>query len=156
MMRKDKNMRFLFSGLLFVSLLLACTTGVTISMDSGSPPTFKFRRNFSEVNTLPFFDVIQVAPENQNLPYQDQQFEKNVTVWRIVPEKVDTPIDKLPSITYGRVPVGFIQKTPENGSPPSLAEGKLYQAGGPPVMMRRAIIRFVIRDGKAVQIPIPE
>lgn len=153
---KDDSMRYVFLGLLGAFFLMACTTDVTISMDDGNPPTFKFSRNFSEVNTLPFFDVIQVAPENESLPYQEQQFEKNVTLWRIELEKVDTTIDKLPSITYGHVPTGFIQKIPESGSPPALAEGKLYQAGGPPVMVRRAIIRFAIRNGKAVRIPISD
>ena len=57
-------MRYIFLGLLGV-FLMACATEVTISMDDGNPPTFKFSRNFSEVNTLPFFDVIQVAPENE-------------------------------------------------------------------------------------------
>jgi hypothetical protein len=152
---KDESMRYAVFALLGV-FLMACSTDVTISMDAGNPPTFKFARNFSEVNTLPFFDVVEVARENENLPYHEQHFEKNVTLWRIVPEKVDTPIDQLPSITYGHVPTGFSQKLPESGSPPALVEGRVYEAGGPPVMMRRAIIRFAIRNGRAVRIPISE
>ena len=148
-------MRYAFLALLGV-FLMACSTDVTLSMDEGNPPTFKFARNFSEVNTLPFFDVIEVARENEKLPYHEQHFDKNVTLWRIVPDKVDTAIDQLPAITYGQVPTGFSQKLPESGSPPALVEGKVYQAGGPPVMMRRAIIQFAIRNGRAVRIPISD
>jgi hypothetical protein len=149
-------MRYLFLTLSGVIFLMACTTDVTISMDDGNPPTFKFSRNFSEVNNLPFFDVIQIVPENESLAYHQQQFDRNVTLWRIVPEKAGTTIDQLRSITYGQVPTGFIQQIPEDGSPAPLLEGKLYQAGGPPVMMRRALLRFAIRNGKAVRIPVPD
>jgi len=153
---KGKSMRYVFLCLLSGFILIACSTDVTLSMDDGNPPTFKFAKNFSEVNTLPFFEVVEVARENENLPYHEQHFDKNVTLWRIAPEKVDTPIDQLPAITYGHVPTGFSQKFPESGSPPSLVEGKVYQAGGPPVLMRRAIIQFAIRNGKAVRIPLSE
>jgi len=146
----------LFSSLaLLVLTAISCTTDVTISMDETVPPTFKFERNSSEVNTLPFFDVIEIVSENQKVPYQEQSFDKNITLWRIVPEHSDTPITNLPPITYGRVPSGFVQKIPESGSPPSLSEGKLYQAGGPPVMMRRGTVRFFIRNGKAMKSSIP-
>src|SRR5262245_10728607 len=113
MNQKKKTVLVYLAGL-FIVLLVSCTRDVTISMDAHNHPSFKFRRNFSEVNTLPFFNVIEVAPENRDLPYQEQQFEKNRTIWRIEAEKVDTPIDDLPLITYGRVPKGFIQKIPEN------------------------------------------
>src|SRR5262252_8629542 len=111
---------------LLIVQLTGCTPDVRISMSAENPPTFKFKRNFSEVNTLLFLDVIEIAPENQAVPYDEQHFDKNLILWRIEPEKKDTPIDDLPSITYGRVPPGFVQLTPKEGSPLPLTEGKVY------------------------------
>jgi len=140
---------------LALALLMSCTTDVTVSMDDRPTPTFKFKRNFSEVNTLPFFAVMEIASENRSVPYAEQSFDKNVTLWRIVPQVNDTPIDNLPPITYGKIPPGFVQEIPTDGQPPALVSGKLYQAGGPPVMMRGAIIRFEISNGKAAHVSIP-
>src|SRR5687767_14711366 len=118
---REKRSMFKFSVLsLALALLMSCTTDVTISMDDRPTPTFKFKRNFSEVNTLPFFAVMEIASENRSLPYSEQSFDKNVTLWRIVPQVNDTPIDNLPSITYGRIPPGFVQEIPTDGQPPAL------------------------------------
>ncbi|HZI61789.1 MAG TPA: hypothetical protein VFD62_13825 [Pyrinomonadaceae bacterium] len=123
-------------------------------MSSDIPPSFTFERG--HVNYLDFFFVEEVAPENQNVPYTRQDPDKNVVVWQVWPKSSDDGrIDKLPAITYGKVPAGFVQKIPIDGAPATLVEGKVYEAGGPPVTMSKGFLRFIIKDGKAVRIPVP-
>ena len=137
---------------ILIPVIVSCTGGVTISMDGKNPPTFKFKRNLSEVSNLLMFRIEEIAPENAGVPYLQQQYEKNVTLWRIVAVNGEVAaIDSLPPISYGQVPPGFVQEIPKDGAPPTLAEGKIYEAGGPYAMMPKAMLRFVIRDGKAVQ-----
>ena len=110
----------------------------------------------AHVNYLEFFIVKEIAPENQSVSYMAQNIEKNVVLWQIWPKTSESGrIDKLPKITYGGVLAGFSQKIPEHGPPPALVEGKVYDAGGPPVTMSKGFLRFVIKGGKAVQVPVP-
>jgi len=137
-------------------VLVSCTGGITISMDGKNPPTFKFKRNLSEVSNLLMFRVEEIAPENAEVPYLQQHYEKNVTLWRIVATNSEAAaIDALPPIVYGQIPQGFTQEIPKDGEPPVLREGKIYEAGGPYAMMPKAMLRFIIRDGKTVEIPVP-
>jgi len=77
-------------------------------------------------------------------------------IWQIEPGiGPEREIENLPPITYGVVPPGFSQALPVNGSPPKLVEGKTYEAGGPGVMVPRGVLRFSVRDGKAVRASIP-
>lgn len=71
------------------------------------------------------------------------------TMWEIRPTD-ENLISKLPDITYGVVPHGFRQLTPDQGAPPPLVEGKLYEAGGPAFEANGGTVRFRIKDGRAV------
>jgi hypothetical protein len=134
--------------------IVACQYEVTISMSSDIPPSFKFEKG--HVNYLDFFVVKEVAPENQNVPYTRQDPDKNVVIWQIWPKTSDDGrIDKLPAITYGKVPAGFVQKIPNDVAPATLVEGKVYEAGGPPITMSKGFLRFTIKDGKAMRIEVP-
>lgn len=143
--------------LFLLCISLSCKSDVTISMNSNVPPSFTFKRGrFAHVKYLDFFTVQEIASENQNLPYMRQDSDKNIMLWQVWPKgSQEGLIDHLPNIVYGVVPSGFVQKIPEHGTPPSLVEGKVYEAGGPPVIMSNGFLRFTIKDGKAVQIPIP-
>ena len=78
-------------------------------------------------------------------------------LWEIWPREIEsTDIRKLPHITYGRVPVGFTQKIPAKGAPTPLAEGKIYEAGGPSSGADMDVFRFTIKDGHAVEMPLPQ
>jgi hypothetical protein len=141
--------------LLVSSTLVACNSEITLSMNDNVPPTFSFSGDFSHVNYLDFFIVKEVATENLNVPYTEQNPQKNIVIWQIWPKGTsEGTLKELPPITYGVVPDGFTQKVPEKGHPPALIEGKVYEAGGPPVILRKGFIRFTIRDGKAINIPI--
>jgi hypothetical protein len=125
-----------------------------LKIDNKTPPSFQFKRHLSEVDNLLVFSVAEIAPENQQVPYLKQNYQLNTTIWRI--ESVQGTIAKLDglTITYGRVPPGFVQKLPEKEPPPLLVENRIYEAGGPYVMMNLARVRFFIKDGKPVQVPI--
>jgi hypothetical protein len=135
-------------------IAVSCKSDVTISMTSDVPPAFTFERG--HVNYLDFFVVKEIAPENKNLSYIRQDTDKNIVLWQIWPKgSAEGRIDNLPTIVYGEVAPGFVQKIPEHGPPPALVEGKVYEAGGPPVTMSRGFLRFVVKNGKAVRIPVP-
>ena len=135
----------------------SCTRDVTLKINDEIPPAFTFDRNYSEVDRLLLFVVEEIASDNANVPYLEQAYEKNKTIWKIKPiSSEDGVFAKLSPITYGNVPVGFIQEIPEDGTPAALEEGKVYEAGGPYVMMNRARVRFIVRDGRVVQVATPE
>ena len=146
--------------LLMVGALMAsCKSNITISMTDTNPPTFRFQRHFfSEVNSFPLFIVEEIHPDNENVGYLEQKYDKNKTVWKIVPD-INAPnagqVDKLPPITYGKVPSGFIQETPKVGSPPSLETGRLYEASGAYALMPDAVIRFKVEGDKVTRVAIP-
>lgn len=150
----------MFSVKLLLSLMIcfaiaACDSDIHLSINETVPPTFTFERNHSEVNYLDFFLVQEISPENLTVPYSEQNSEKNHVVWQIWPKgTAEGTLSSLPPITYGKVPSGFTQKMPSEGSPPALVEGKVYEAGGPPIVMSKGIVRFKILNGKAVVVPI--
>ncbi len=143
---------------LLLCIGLSCKSDVTISLKSDLPPTFTFKRGrFAHVKYLDFFTVQEIVPENQNFPYMRQDSDKNIILWQVWPKgSQEGLIDHLPNIVYGVIPSGFVQKVPNDGPPPVLVEGKVYEAGGPPVIMSNGFLRFMIKDGKAVQVAIPE
>ena len=82
------------------------------------------------------------------------KYDPDTAIWRIEPvQGTMATLDGL-AISYGQVPPGFVQKLPEKGPPPSLVESRVYEAGGPYIMMNLARVRFVIKDGKPIQVPI--
>ena len=141
-----------------IELLLgfSCTRDVTLKINDKNPPTFTFDRNYSEVDRLLLFVVEEIAPENADVPYLKQVHEKNKTIWRIKPIQSESgTFANLSPITYGSVPQGFEQELPTDRAPQAFEEGKLYEAGGPYVMMNRGRVRFTIRDGRVNEVPIP-
>ena len=127
-------------------------------MDSKVPPTFTFSAGrFADCcRHLAFLGVYEVPPENQNIPWPEPMPRENIVLWQIWPkDNTDNSADALPPITYGKVPPGFTQRIPALGAPPPLVEGNIYEVGGPPIEVSEAYMRFTVRNGKAVKIPIP-
>lgn len=78
-------------------------------------------------------------------------------LWQIWPKGIPgTAIPDLPHITYAEVPAGFTQKIPAQGAPAPLVEGKIYEAGGPSSGANMNVFRFTIKDGRAVEMPLPD
>jgi hypothetical protein len=130
----------------------ACERSPTVHLEDGNPPRF----GYTGSGYLEFFVVEEVAPENQNVPDVEQDTDKNRKLWWIFPKDSSAgKIRNLSQITYGIVPSDFVQKVPSEGAPPPLVEGKIYEAGGPAISMSKGYLRFTIRNGKPVQLPIP-
>jgi len=134
--------------------LLACHP-LRASLNQTQPPSFQFSSGISECcNSLTFYRVEEVAPENQNVDWLQSKPKDNVVLWQIWAEGDNS--GHVPRIiTYGKVPTGFIQKIPLSGEPPPLIEGRVYDAYGPPVLVPETYIRFTIREGKPVRLPVP-
>lgn len=124
---------------------------MTVSLDGRTPPSF----NLSGSGDLVFFTVSEVGAENQNLLPAQRDGDKNTLLWRIWPNGLSSDakrISRLPQITYGVVPEGFEQKTPAEGPPPPLVEGKIYQAGGPASNANGGFVWFKIEGTKWVSV----
>lgn len=141
---------------LCAAMVVACQQRLSIKMNEAIPPTFSFHAGpLTHYKHLTFFLVQEVAPENQKVPAYEKTSAENKTIWWIWPEDSEKgEFENLPAITYGKVPAGWTQKVPEQGEPPPLVEGKVYQAGGPHVEVPSAVMRFTIRNGKAVRLPL--
>lgn len=154
-MKRGVHLRFA------LPLALLCTVAgchpLRASLNETSPPSFNFSSGFSECcDSLIFFIVQEVPPENQNIHWlrSGELPKQNIVLWQIWVQPDNS--GRAPSvITYGEVPPGFVQKIPEVGAPPVLIEGKVYDAYGPPSVVPETYIRFTIRDGKPVQLPVP-
>jgi hypothetical protein len=158
---ESKNLaikQYLLLVTIFVGLLLgfSCTRDVTLKINDKNPPIFTFDRNYSEVDRLLLFVVQEIAPENADVPYLKQAYEKNEPIWRIKPiQSENGAFANLGSITYGSVPPGFEQELPTGHAPQALEEGKLYEAGGPYVMMNLGRVRFTVRNGSVHEVSVP-
>ena len=137
-----------------VAGLLACHP-LRASLNSTQPPSFQFSSGISECcDSLIFYRVEEVPPENQNVHWLQSKPRENIVLWQIWTEGDNS--GRVPSvITYGKVPTGFVQKLPVSGDPPPLVEGKVYDAYGPPTIVPETYIRFTIRGGQAVRLPVP-
>lgn len=131
----------------------ACERNTVVSFaDDKNPPTFDLDGN----GTLNFFWVSEVnapqpIPENARA-----RTGRDRLIWEIWPTNVSSPrIYDLPNISYGQIPPGFTQKIPKQGEPPPLVEGKIYEAGGPSSSANMETFRFTIKNGKAVELPLP-
>jgi len=158
MRRKNNYLKWLICkrvlGLATVLLsVCGCDFSPTIYLDGGNPPRFHFEGR----DSLDFFAITEIVPENQNVPDVEQDTDKNRILWWVFPKDAAAGrVRNLPPITYGIVPQNFVQKVPSGSiPPPPLLEGKVYEAGGPPVSLPKGYLRFVIRNGQPVQIPIP-
>jgi hypothetical protein len=152
----NRRKAFLFAVLLLIVVAVACDGRLNIGMDDRVPPTFTFNGSpFAEYKRADFFIVIELARENEKLPAYSQPLAEDKTIWWIWPNSSDGgELGRLPVITYGKVPDGWHQTVPAIGPPPSLIEGRVYAAGGPQITVPRAHMRFTIRDGQAVRLPL--
>jgi hypothetical protein len=152
-----RSAKFIFSAVVVSLSLVAGCRSLTISISDSNPPVITFSASrFAECcRQLDFLGVYEVPLENQKIAKSASTPKENIILWQIWPNAgTDNSADGLPPITYGKVPLGFTQKIPTQGEPPPLVEGKIYEAGGPPISVPDAYMRFTIRNGKAVRLPI--
>jgi hypothetical protein len=116
---------------------------VIIDVDDHVPPNFNFKGNGS----IPFFVVSELPPEFRS----PEDMKSAKVIWEVRPKDYAHARVPFGPITYGLVPEGFNQITPAEGAPKPLEEGKIYQAGGPPIEMRSGYLRFRVLNGKIVR-----
>lgn len=131
--------------------LAACEIDTRVSIsDHNNPPTFKLSGN----GNLILFIVVG--------PYSNlKDLEANKTgihaIWEISPgEDSRKTVDDLPEIIYGKVPLGFKQRTPAFGSPPPLEEGKFYSIGAPSAGAHHSGLCFKVEQGSLSELSCRE
>ncbi|HLA10130.1 MAG TPA: hypothetical protein VJ023_06015 [Pyrinomonadaceae bacterium] len=138
------------STLISCIYLAACERDMRVSVDGRNPPTFKL----SGSGNLISFVVMEVPPHNQTQKIQ-RESDRNTVLWRIRPELEGNEISRMPEITYGKVPRGFVQEFPVNGTPTHLTEGKVYEVGGTAYNANGGFIWIRVEDDKVIEVPIP-
>ena len=136
-----------------MTLLIVSCGSLAISINDTNPPVFSFSAGrFAECcDHLTFLAVWEIPNSEQDLSLSEAK-EKKI-IWEIWPMSgTDNSANRLPTIIYGEVPSGFVQKIPTVGAPPQLEEGKIYEVSGPRVEVPKAFVRFRIQKGKAVQV----
>jgi hypothetical protein len=133
----------LLNSIIFLSIVsfIGCEINTRVTVDGNNPPTFKL----SGTGGIYFLRVVELSS-------QEQSVSDGTILWEIKPdpELHGTAASQLPPITYGKVPSGFTQTKPGNGPPPSLVEGKLYDAWAPTYNANGGGIMFIIKDKRSV------
>lgn len=141
--------RFVILGIIFVLINLGtsgCERDTKIYIDGKVPPTFTLRGTGKV-----YFVRIVKSPASEN------DVAKNEGgIWQIDPDEKmrETNISRYPSIKYGEVPKGFIQRIPREATdPPKLEEGQEYLLLAPTYNANFEIRRFKVQEGKSILLP---
>jgi hypothetical protein len=78
---------------------------------------------------------------------------KSGEVWKLYPMEKGVSLDDLGKIVYGSVPKLYRQETPKDGPPAQLTEEEIYSAGAIIFDHEPVVIRFTIKNGKALPEP---
>lgn len=140
-----KNSKWAGMVVSFLILVVSsvCERDMRVKIDGKNPPTFEL----SGSGNLIFLVLTEIHNNKPSLLGAPE-------LWKIQPSG-ENRVSKLPSITYGIVPNGFIQVIPASGPPPPLIEGKVYDFGGPNDSANGGSIWFTIKGGKPVEVPQP-
>ena|SRR5687768_17870759 len=99
--------------------------------------------------------VYEISPDTSSTEVGRAHYQ---LIWKLFAQTIEARYPgewKMEGIVYGQMPKGFTQQVPETGPPPPLLEGKTHEVdilakwNGYPKP-----IRFQIRKGKAVQVPL--
>src|SRR5690242_17704238 len=101
---RHKNRALLLAAVWLFSVS-ACEIDTKIATDGKNPPAFKL----SGSGNLERFVVMEVLPDNQTQTTQ-RESDRNILLWEIRPPGNDDAIKRMPEITYGSIPSGFVQK----------------------------------------------
>jgi hypothetical protein len=138
-------------GFVIPFALAACAeVDMKVAVNDRNPPTFAL----SGSGNLNFFLVMEVPPDNQTQTIQ-RESDRNIVLWKIHPELGDNKIHKMPAITYGKLPPGFVQDFPASGPPPKLVEGKIFEVGGTAYNANGGFIWIKLEGDTIREIPIP-
>jgi hypothetical protein len=122
-----------------VAVLLSstsCQPHNSLAIQMGTPVRF----SVSAPGTLTSLQVSGPDLDRESYPQGEGDHLTLLKVyWELAPrEGTYRTLDQIESITYGKVPDGFIQVQPPSGVPPPLQDGNLYN------------IRFSVNDGNGI------
>jgi len=125
--------------------MVACEKPTEMAVTAENPPTIY-------LSGQEYFDRLEVRGP---LP-ERMDDEKEILIWRLVPESSPPRLQDLPSIKYGSVPAGLVQTEPKLSSPPSFVEGGIYSIT---VLTRGSdhpSKTIVIRNGRAEEFHVDD
>lgn len=139
--------------ILMAALFLASCyrTGRVDLVTSSTPLTFKIVGG-GDVQWIwiqgPFQNQFEPGPE-----LRADSDPKRIIVWKIRPRAYhgiiyEVPVYKIPVITYGRLPEGWEQEIPQDGSPSSLIDGYVYYIGVVPGRGTSAELCVFLKNGQ--------
>ena len=139
------------NGSIVLLIILSLITRVCSERDTkltiqgNNPPSFAM----SGSGTLEFLQVIGPRPQ------RDVKGPTEGVYWQINGKDSShlVNVERLSPITYGKVPSGYMQVYPEQGEAPPLVEGERYYVWVWTNNANGAAKYFVIRDGKALEVP---
>lgn len=156
--------RIVLSGLILfgIALLVGCEIDTRIRVTGQNPPQFTFSGTgllaqlyisgpftLNEAKLLVREDKLLTKEERLKI---DQAIEGNRLLWQLDPGGRRMIAD-LPAISYGNVPAEFIQKYPlDNAAPLPMREGYYYTVYAPSYNANHHVTRFIIRNGKAIEV----
>ena len=130
---------------LLVTLAVSCARETTIVVGGGTSPTFTVSGS-GRLTSLQIFGPASSDPEVK-LSLLLWQIERDATA------PVGTSLDDLGSISFGQVPVGYVQRFPLAGQPPvQLTEGANYRAQLDSTDAGGMVLQFGIRGGQAIKL----
>lgn len=125
-------------------LTMGCEVDTALTIRDGNPPIFVMTGS----GRLVRFRVLGPKKQREGLGNISDAY------WEIVPaggEKNGKGVSEIRSVTYGKVPDGYIQIYPEKGEAPQLIEEEHYQAVAITYNANSAIKGFIIQNGKAIE-----
>jgi hypothetical protein len=129
--------------LLGIGVLTACEENTRIALDSSNPPKISLSGS-GHISLLTVEDYSRGEQNESSSP------NENTIIWWIAPRNgITTAVRNLEPISYGTIPSGFIQKIPENGSPPALQEGHVYEIWVAVSGAKAGSLKFTMKNGRA-------
>lgn len=142
---------FVFSILIMTLPLPSCEHRRRVVIESGSPPQFRI----SGPGSLDHFEITgpDLDRDASNRRGNRDYLPAMKVYWRLAPTP-DTKqaLEGIGTIRYGQIPRGLIQVYPEQGPPPPLVEGDLYNVHLEPDNSDSFNTFFSIREGKIVAV----
>jgi hypothetical protein len=150
---KTKNLR-LFALLLAIWLFAACERSTHVKVEGGATPVFVFSGsgNLAKLEVY----ILPVSYENETHP-----FWTSPAVWRIDAQQGylrGHSLGGIGKVTYGVIPPGYKQVSPENNQPPPpILPDRIYQVSCDTTNAPHGGAAFQVKEGKArnvdVQLP---